>query len=141
MTHYAELTAIDCPLGELDDDTASRLWLARRQGAPIEYWSTSFKAWRSTMVDPAWTPETKYRLATPSSAPDFIPWGAVHLDFNFHARDSSGLRFFYGRRPDMHKHNWSSLGISCNSAATAGIIIGDKLWDQSLVCRPRSEGK
>ena len=141
MAHFADLTAINCPLGELDDDTYAQLMVAWRNGGGIEYWSTLFGEWCST-IGPEWDPETKYRLAATTATPDFIPWGTVHRDFNFHARDADGQRHFFAIRPDIGETRWKLQGNKVvSSAATAGIIIGDKLWDQSMVCRPRWEGK
>ena len=74
----------------------------------------------------------------PPAVPDFIPWDAVHRDFNCHARDADGQRHFYEIRPDIGETRWKLQGNKIvSSAATAGIIIGDKPWDQSLECRPR----
>ena len=139
MTHFTDLTAIDCPLGELDDDTASRLFLAGLRGENIE--CDGGGEW----VPPSewlWLPHIKYRLAALPAVPDFIPWGAVHQDFNFHTRDYDGSGAYYIRRPDIGETRWKLQGNKIvSSAATAGIIIGNLPWDQSLVCRPGWEGK
>ena len=140
MAHYADITAIDCVLRQLSDDTYARLMVAWRNGGGIEYWSAFFGGWRSH-IGPEWAPHIKYRLASPPAVPDFIPWVAVHEQFNWYARDADRSIALYESCPKPKDTLWRSMGQEFPANVIAGIIIGDKPWDQSLVCRPGWEGK
>ena len=143
MTHYADLHDIDCPLGELAETTACRLIMAGVRGERIEV----FLGGEWVAAQAAWLPGVKYRLARPvsvaSPAPvaDIIPWDAVHRDFNAHFRFRIGSGHFATKPPTFTHGTWISNSRSTPSAAFAGIIIGDKPWNQSLELRPDWEGK
>jgi len=95
--HFDDLTAIDVPFGELDDETAAALFLAWRNGGTIEIWYGDHGNVRlyHSFDFPMWEFNSRLRLRPePLTKPSF-PWELLPPEFRWIAK-----REFLGDEPD-----------------------------------------
>jgi hypothetical protein len=136
--NFPDLTKITAPLGLLDDDTYARL-CAWSHG--LEYWDGG--EWVGTTTKAprrggCWV----YRARPAPLVPDSVDWSHVAEPYDWHARDESGSRSFYTRKPDLTATYWRLEGRqweAADSAAVASYRRGTVDWRDSLISRPGAE--
>lgn len=135
-----DLTKIDVPFGELDDETAAALILHWRRGGTIEGTDGRVKSSGMMACRPLWNPAWIYRAV---SAKPSIDWSHVRAEFNWLASDEEGARL-YSRKPSFIELDvWESVngGKVADANAFASYTPGTCDWRDSLICRPGAEGE
>jgi len=128
-----DLTKIDKPLGELDDETAAALFLAWRRGEVIE--SSYAGAWDQSQ--PRWAPHLAYRVRPEPLRDISLPWAALDDRINYIARDEDGTIWGYEKEMCRRSKDWSShVGHRACISGAVKLDPGNKPWDQSLIRRP-----
>ena len=141
-----DLTKIDVPFGELDEQTQDRLAGAVARGAKVQRCSNPLAAWEDMHMHmpPAWLPRSRYRLKPAYTMPtvDDKVWLAMP---KAKAVTWDGL---CGGLPRIHeeeawkiepKAKWVSDGFSMLVQTD---LFGDLIqrgkcpWDQAIVLRP-----
>lgn len=143
MKHFDDLTEINCPFGELDDDTKSRLFLHWFNGGGIEQGFHSGIGSRmyyySTQSGLSWGEFNSYRAAKEPEIPDSIEWSHVHPDFKHLRREPGGDIYFYSIAPSLNKafKQWVSVAGRCEKGgAFASYKKGSMEWDKMICDRP-----
>lgn len=140
--HFDDLTKIDCPFGELDDDTAGRLFLAWRNGAEVQCHFVAH-GWTALGSIPSWAPIIPFRLAPQPVTPDYIDWSQVADRFMCMATGFGDWTFCYGVKPrwDAGMRSWSSVAQTVPADAYSSFRRGTVAPEDSLQFRPGYEPK
>jgi hypothetical protein len=138
--HFKDLTKIDVLFGDLDDDTAARLFVAARNGGPIEKFKIGVGFTRKTGTLYFFNPTVTYRLAPQPVTYDSTDWAHVADGWNFCARDKNGEHWFYENEPVQEGVRWVSSGGDA-ARATHKVTRGTCDWTDSLMVRPGHERK
>lgn len=133
-----DLTKIDKPFGELDDETAVALFLHYRRGGAVEHKISSGK-WLSKPSDESLYADSIYRAAVTKPSVDWSQVGAQIVAF---ARNSSGVAMGCTRVPII-RHLWNRWEASAGTYPASlwpSYTPGTCDWKDSLIVRPGVEG-
>ena len=131
-----DLTKIDKPLKDLDDETAGALFNAWLKGAEIQkrYSSASDDLW--DVVCPEWTKMGVYRVKPEPPRPIKVCWEALNKDIKFIARDQNEEVYGFYCKPSPNGGYWTEKHYFKISEKLFNIDPGNMPWDESLIERP-----
>ena len=141
LKHFDDLTAIDCPFGELDADTIGRLVRAWMDGeAPAIQYQTHDGVWEA-IFQPSWEEDLTYRLAPRPLTKPSVDWTSVGAMWNAMATEYSGTTWLHARKPQWSDGRWIGGRGGLIATNYASFVPGTCDWRDSLVMRPGYEGE